>query len=178
MSTTLKFQFSGRAELKYRDSNSKEKFISDQEIVPELNNRCLDIADEISRELKRSFPPGLRIDAEIDFSPGSIEWVGFVYVLDWMARLCSSIGLIDYMKKAIEHVVNRIVRNRIRNMHPMSDRFNNFSTEAFSVPELVQPETTKEIRQNNKFLYTLLITNTLLSLLILLYLVISGHIIK
>jgi len=142
MSEILTIQFSGRAVSKRKlDENSinskesKDDFMHRNEIVPWLDSRSDYIAEEIEREIKKTLPPGVQVNVNIEFNYGSIEWAGVVIILDWMARLGSSAGLIEYIAKGVKIGVDKIVRRNIRNQTKYCE---NISTEVVVTPTNVQ----------------------------------------
>lgn len=141
MSETLTIQFSGRAASRKLDENSinskesKDDFIHRNEIVPWLDSRSDYIAEDIEREIKKTLPPGVQVNVNIEFSYGSIEWAGVVIILDWMARLGSSAGLIEYIAKGVKIGVNKVVRRNMRNQTKYCE---NINTEVVVTPSNVQ----------------------------------------
>jgi hypothetical protein len=131
VSEILTIQFSGRAvsrrkldENSINSKESKDDFINRNEIVPWLDSHSDYIAEDIEREIKKALPPGVQVNANIEFNYGSIEWAGVVIILDWMARLGSSAGLIEYIAKGVKIAVDKIVRRNIRNQTKYCENIN------------------------------------------------------
>ena len=151
MSDILTIQFSGRATSRKLDENSinskesKYDFIHRNEIVRWLDSRSEYIAEDIEREIKKALPPGVQVDVNIEFSYGSIEWAGVVFILDWMARLGSSAGLIEYIAKGVKIGVNKVVR---RNLRKQTKYCENINTEVAVTPLNVQGGQVKNQNQS------------------------------
>jgi hypothetical protein len=178
MSDILTIQFSGRVLLKRRfeedsvDSKESENdFIQRNKIVRWLDRHSDFIADDIRREIKKVLPPGVQVNANIDFNYGSIEWAGVVIILDWMARLGSSAGLVEYIVKGVKIAVDKVVRRNIRNRTTYCETV---STEAVATPSqnqagqvgTVSPPA-KNTATSNNWQLILVVVNVVLSLGIL-----------
>ena len=87
---------------------NKEKYVS------WLNENSHIIGERITREIKSKLPPGVDVETTIYFKTGSIEFIAVIEVLDWMARLGSSISFVEYLKKAADWSVKKVVINELR----------------------------------------------------------------
>ncbi|MFN2453373.1 MAG: hypothetical protein ABR577_04055 [Pyrinomonadaceae bacterium] len=105
-------EFRGRALRRDEGPNHRGE---DRKTVFTLNENADDIAERIKTRLRKTLPMSANVEVEIEFSNGSIEWLGVVFILDWMGRLSGSISLIEYISRAVRLVVNRSVREGVRN---------------------------------------------------------------
>lgn len=114
MDNTLKIQFSGNAfDKSLKKKNKATNEFDNQEDVDFLNERSGFICQQIESSIKKSLPPGVRVSVDISFTPGSIEWVGEIYILDWASRLAGTIGLIDYIIKISQFSINKVMRKHL-----------------------------------------------------------------
>jgi hypothetical protein len=109
------FEFRGAARER-RMSEKEQLHDSDwgYDAARNMNDRGGEIADSIRAELKRSLPPGAEVFVEIEYFPGSLEWLGVVTVMEWAARIADNISFVEYVVKAIRAVVNRVNRRYLR----------------------------------------------------------------
>ncbi len=170
----LVFEFRGSARQSHRseDKNSESEWGYDAAQI--MNERCGEICDSIRADLKRSLPPGIEVSVEIEYFPGSLEWLGVVTIMDWAARIADNISLGEYIARAIRSVVNRVNRRFLRRWGGpgLGDRRMNFETEAHQLGRKVLPEpagrTTTAAGQGFPVdLRVLLYMNTALLLLVL-----------
>lgn len=108
------FEFRGRTEVITLEEQNE------LEIIQSLSNQSELIERDIQQEIKRNLPPGVNVETQIQFYEGSIEWIGIVAVLDWMARLAGVAEFIGILSKLIEVAIERVLkrwlirRNQIR----------------------------------------------------------------
>jgi hypothetical protein len=102
--------FHGAATLQKKDAATRQ---AQKTLIPTLNGRSSHIAERISEEIRRSLPAGTDISVEIQFSHGSITWLGIVTVMDTVGRLTDGIDLGKRAIQLIEFLVNKILREEI-----------------------------------------------------------------
>lgn len=116
----LVFEFRGAAKEARRKNENHPEWGYDAARF--MNDNCVEITDSIRVELKRSLPPGTELLVEIEYFPGSVEWLGVITIMDWAARLADNISLGEYISRAIRAVVNRVSRRHLRRWGgPMPD---------------------------------------------------------
>jgi len=108
----LAFEFRGAARESEQSSDDKRSRTVSQ-IVDDLNRISDLIAEQIATDLRKRLPIGVQVETSLEFREGSLEWVGVIYVLDWMARLSGAGALVEYIVRVIRLVVNRAVRQNI-----------------------------------------------------------------
>ncbi|MES9901642.1 MAG: hypothetical protein ABW168_03035 [Sedimenticola sp.] len=135
-------RFTGRMSF---SSLSKNMDIHPEEIehlIEKLNYSDADeeIADRLRDRLQIE---GLEIDARIRFHEGSIEWDGVLYVLNWMAVVGGTVGLVDYLRKIIMSVINTTIKKRL----PKPLRHEEIKTTVFVEEEIISPISAPAIYQ-------------------------------
>ena len=92
----------------------REHDLSPERLLASLDVESFEISSEIESDISLRIPGRLSVNVSIDFAAGSIEWSGFVEILDWMARLGGAIGLLGVIRNAI----NRALARRIPRVRP------------------------------------------------------------
>ncbi|HEY0602841.1 MAG TPA: hypothetical protein VGD58_08015 [Herpetosiphonaceae bacterium] len=151
------------------DNSRQTTHPGDEEIVRILNGRADLIAQRIRSEIRKTVSTFVNIDVEIEFVVGSVEWIGIVYVLDWMSRLSGTASLVEYLTRTVRFAVNRVVREEIQTMVGGANQI--FETETTLVDPL-QGSTNTQIQLSNftssfRTLSTLMMVNTIVLLIIL-----------
>ena len=156
MADTITIHFSGRTTIGLERTISNVNVerstegLERKEVLPWLEDHSDQIANDLKKEIRTLIPPGMHVTTEIRFHCGSIEWAGIVVILDWMARLSSSAGFIEYIVKAVRIAVNTVVRRAIVQGTPaklMSD----LETEVYIQPS----QNEKSIISSSKFSFNL-----------------------
>ena len=135
------------------------------EFIPTLNQKSSEIAERIKKEVKRSLPFGINVEAQIEFYPGSIEFAGVIYILDIMSKLAGAARLLGYIGKAIKFALNRVVRNEIRS-YPPAYQIESITSEVTLVESQPTPSVS-EGKLSQHALNYLTVFNSLVSLVIL-----------
>lgn len=108
----LVFEFRGAAKARLREKEIDSEWGFEE--ARHMNDYSGEIAAYIRADLKRSLPPGLELLVEIEYFPGSLEWLGVVTIMDWASRIADNISLGEYVTRAIRVVVNRVNRRYLR----------------------------------------------------------------
>jgi len=108
----LLFEFYGNYVTSITNENSRET-VSEISIVNDLNDNADEIALEIQTEIKRLLPPSVNVHAQITFNPGSITWLGFISIMDWMDKIGGVIGFLEVTSRLIKFVVEKVMRRRL-----------------------------------------------------------------
>lgn len=123
----LALNFDGKATIKgqWRNKSSLIAF------VPSLNSDAPSISEEIKREIRNSLPHGLDVSVDIQFSFGSVEWLGVVAVLDAVKNINTAITFAKFLRDLVEMAVNKIVRQRIEPHFQIKKISTNVTSETF-----------------------------------------------
>jgi hypothetical protein len=123
----LALNFNGRAKIK-DERKHKEGIL---EFIPVLNTETSNISDEIKREIKSSLPLGLDVNVDIQFSSGSITWLGIVAVLDVVKNFNAGITFSKFLKDVVKLAINKVVRQRIEVKYQVKNIKTNVNRERF-----------------------------------------------
>lgn len=118
----LAFDFRGGATIK---KERKFKQTIDLELLPELNSKSSIISDEIKSDIKAKLPAGVEVTVDIEFSRGSIDWVGIIAIAGWTALIADNISFVEYVTKAVKFSINKIVRSQIAGRVPVQNIYTN-----------------------------------------------------
>jgi len=106
---SLILDFKGRATLQTASADPAA-------LVRELNGESAAIGNTAAEEIRSTLKPQLpaaEVSVTIDFAPGSIQWSGVVLIVDHFARIAENAGFSEYVRKAIQLVLNKAIRSRI-----------------------------------------------------------------
>lgn len=89
-----------------------------------LNSKKDEIADKINlgieRHLPSSFGGNVKIETSLEFSEGSVAWLGAVIVFDWVGKIVDVVTFVQLTSSAIQFVVNRVIsREATQNSIPI-----------------------------------------------------------
>ncbi len=105
----IRFNFYGHA-------NIVERYEYEQ-IVLKLNKQSSEIGQEIKSIITSAFPTATEVKVDINYSKGSVEWLGVVFIviysLDWMSRISGSIDFIEKASKTVKASIDYVNRKRI-----------------------------------------------------------------
>ncbi len=90
----------------------------DRKLVFELNSEVSDLAEQIKKDLAGRFP-SVDISVNLEFSQGSIGFIGIIAIADWMSRVSGSVSFVEYAIRAAKFAVNHTLRNRIEKQVPV-----------------------------------------------------------
>jgi hypothetical protein len=85
-------------------------------LVRELNGESAAIGNTAAEEIRSYLKPQLpaaEVSVTIDFALGSIRWSGVVSIVDHFARITENAAFSEYVRKAIQFVLNKAIRSRI-----------------------------------------------------------------
>jgi len=135
-------RFTGRMSLSSISKNTEFHLDEIQHVIEKLNYS--DVGEDIAHRLRdRLQVEGLEIDARIRFYEGSIEWDGVLYVLNWMAAVGGTVGLVDYLRKIIMSVINTTIKRQL----PTPLQHEELKTTVFVEEELMTPISVPTIYQ-------------------------------
>lgn len=112
----IMIEFHGQAELIVDDNDQIDSRRNNFEqsrhrkMIQRLNNNSIQIAQEIQRELRRVLPPSIRVQSQINFDEGSIEWSGVILLIQGMGLVVDFVGFGEIIKKLTEITIDRVVR--------------------------------------------------------------------
>lgn len=112
------FDFEGEAIVK--DDRKFGRTPESRDLIRDMNSELSVLTDKIKSELKTKLPPGAEIQVDIEFSQGSIDWVGLVTMAN-IALWADNISFIEYVAKAVRFAVNKVVRRRIEVEAPVEE---------------------------------------------------------
>ncbi|MBK8899889.1 MAG: hypothetical protein IPM53_01775 [Anaerolineaceae bacterium] len=81
------------------------------DLIFELNNGAVEIAEAIRVELSRVLPPSVNIYAQISFFEGSISWSGIITVVDWMDRIGGTIGFLEIVLRVSKFAIEKVMQH-------------------------------------------------------------------
>jgi hypothetical protein len=127
-------------------------------LASDLNAMSLSIGEEIASEIRASLPPGLAVDVQIEFRPGSLEWIGVVTILDWMARLSGAGSFLEFVTRAVRFAINRVMGRHIQGAAVIRT----ITTEIKPVTVAPEPRAAEPLRPAERWALSLLGLDTLL----------------
>lgn len=81
------------------------------ELIFELNNSAVEIAEAVRIELARVLPPSINVYSQISFFEGSISWSGIITIVDWMDRIGGTIGFLEIVLKVSKFAVEKVLEH-------------------------------------------------------------------
>lgn len=82
--------------------------------VAQLNDIADSIAEEISQQIKQSFPNPIVVQTQLQFRRGSVNWMGVVEVIDWAGRVVNIVDFIGIAIGVIRFASERVIRKTVR----------------------------------------------------------------
>jgi hypothetical protein len=159
---TLVFRGSSR----FSSEGAEDDYWLDNEgIVSELNRQEEEISRAITRRLREVLPDDILIVVRIHFQAGSITWLGFVTIFDWMGRLAGVVGFIEYIQRAVDVAVSRSVSEKLSPWKPQRLQSQVLLTGAHELPK---PDTAPVSQEHPSLLvlFLLVLNTTMLAVLL------------